>query len=502
MPLLAGARLGPYEIVGLLGAGGMGEVYRARDTRLRRDVAIKILPVAFANDSERLTRFEREAQLLASLNHPNIATIHGIEESNGNRALVLELVEGPTLADCIAKGPLSVEDAIVVANQIAAALEAAHEKGIVHRDLKPANVKRTRDGTVKVLDFGLAKALDPALAFGSANVMNSPTITAHGTEIGLILGTPAYMAPEQACGKAVDRRADIWAFGAVLYEMLTGRRAFPGKDAADVITSVITREPDWTALPATTPSALRRSLRRTLQKDPARRLHHIADARLELDEALDTPEIPRSTVPRVVRWRVRATLALALVFVAIAAFFLGSWRARREAPTHEWQGERLGGSTVAMSPHVSPDGQMLAFQAMVEGLTQVGVMRPDSGNWTVLTDDRSRGFVQEMTWSRDGSHVYFDRYIDVPRGVFSVPVLGGDERLLLEDAMAPHELPDGSLLVTRINSERMAQLHRFWPETGRVEALPALAAPLSRLALIRFGGQVNYVVSSVLRSSL
>ena len=485
MALLPGARLGPYEIVGLLGAGGMGEVYRARDPRLRRDVAIKILPVAFADDPERLARFEREAQVLASLNHPNIGTIHGLEESDGSRAIVLELVEGRTLADVIADGPLVLEEAIAVAKQIAAALEAAHEKGIIHRDLKPTNIKRTPDGIVKVLDFGLAKALDPALAFGAADVMNSPTRTVHATETGVILGTAAYMAPEQALGKAVDRRADIWAFGVVFYEMLTGRRAFDGRDRAEVIASVITREPDWAALPATTPAAVRRSLRRCLQKDPARRLHHVADARLDLDEAQDPLQAPLSSAPeQVARRSARTTLALAAgtVLLATAAFLTGWASAHRNAPIHDWEGQRLGGSTVAMSPHVSPDGQMLAFQAMVDGLTQVGVMRPDSGNWTILTKDRSRGFVQDIAWSRDGSHVYFDRFFDVPRGVFSVPVLGGDERLILEDAMSPKELPDGSLLVMRINSERVPQLHRFWPETSRLEAMPALAAPLSRLS--------------------
>ncbi|MGH8638366.1 MAG: protein kinase domain-containing protein, partial [Burkholderiales bacterium] len=382
-------------------------------------------------------------------------------------------------------GPIPLDEALPIATQIVDALEAAHEQGILHRDLKPANIKVRPDGTVKVLDFGLAKAMEPAAAsndsIAAARTVTSPAMM---TAVGVILGTVAYMAPEQARGKAVDRRADIWAFGALLYEMLTGRRAFDGRERADVIASVITREPDWAALPATTPAALQRLLRRCLQKNPARRLHHMADARLELDEALEALSVPVSSAPTVVARRsVRTTLALAAgsVLVTIAAFSIGWFGAPREVPAHEWEGERLGGSTVAMSPHVSPDGQMVAFQAMVDGLTQVGVMRPDSGNWMILTTDRSRGFVQDMAWSRDGSHVYFDRYIDVPRGVFSVPVLGGDERLLLEDAMTPKELPDGSLLVTRINSDRVPQLHRFWPETSRIEPIAALAAPLSRL---------------------
>jgi Tol biopolymer transport system component len=483
MPFRVGARLGPYEIVGPLGAGGMGEVYRARDMRLQRDVAIKTLPEAFTADPDRLARFEREAQLLASLNHPNVAAIYGVEESDGHRALILELVEGPTLAESLATAAYPIDEAIAIATQITTALEAAHERGIIHRDLKPANIKLTPNGTVKVLDFGLAKALEPTTA---GDPSNSPTLTARATELGLILGTAAYMAPEQARGKAVDRRADIWAFGAVLYEMVTGRRAFDGQDATEVIASVMTREPDWSALPALTPPSVRRLLRRCLQKDPARRLHHITDARLELDEAGDpTPGFASAPPPAThTRWSLRRLLAIAsaAALFAIAGFLIGRTnRAPRDAQAPAWRGERLGGSTVAMGPHVSPNGQLLAFQAMVNGVTQVGVMNPQSGNWTAITYDRTRGPTQVMSWSRDGSRIYYDRFFDVPRGVFSVPVLGGEARLLLEDAMTPHVLPDGSLLVMRINAERATQLHRFWPDSGRVEALAALAAPLSRL---------------------
>ena len=484
MTYRVGARVGPYEIVRPLGAGGMGEVYLGRDTRLQREIAIKTLPDAFTADPERLSRFQREAQLLASLNHPNIAAIYGIEESDGHRALILELVDGETLAERLAKGPLPLDEAIPIARQIAAALEAAHDRGIIHRDLKPANIKLTSNGTVKVLDFGLAKALDPSSAT-TTNPATSPTITARATELGTILGTAAYMAPEQARGKTVDRRADIWAFGAVLYEMLSGRRPFAGLDATEVIANVITREPEWSALPPTTPTSVRRLLRRCLQKDPARRLHHITDARLELDDAGDPVEPAAGTgdVPSS-RWKTVA-LAAALVglLLAIAGFLIGrsQWGESSDVQPPTWRGERLGGSTVAMSPNVSPNGQMLAFQAMVDGITQVGVMNPQSGNWTVLTQDRTRGPAQAMSWSKDGSRIYYDRYFDVPRGVFAVPALGGDERLLLEDAVTPQVLPDGSLLVVRINAERVVQLHRFWPDTGRVEALPALAAPLSRL---------------------
>jgi serine/threonine protein kinase len=260
----------------------MGEVYRARDTRLNRDVAIKVLPELFAVDVDRLARFTREAQTLAALNHPNIAAIHGIEEFAGGGALVMELVDGEDLSVMIARGPLPLAEALPIARQIADALEAAHEQGIVHRDLKPANIKVRPDGTVKILDFGLAKAGDPSTT-PSVDAMNSPTLTVRATEMGMIIGTAAYMAPEQARGKVVDRRADIWAFGIVLYEMLTGRRAFDGEEMSDILAAVLTRDPDLSALPAAMPPAVRRLLERSLVKDPRRRLRDIGEARLILE---------------------------------------------------------------------------------------------------------------------------------------------------------------------------------------------------------------------------
>ena len=284
MPLAAGSRFGSFEVVSPLGAGGMGEVYQARDTRLNRSVALKVLLELTANDPEHVARFKREAQVLASLNHPNIAAIYGFEEANSVHALVLELVEGPTLADRIAKGPIPLEDALPVALQIAEALEAAHELGIVHRDLKPANIKVSDQDVVKVLDFGLAKAINPDLS--RADVSQSPTLTVASTRAGMILGTAAYMAPEQARGKAVDRRADVWAFGCVLFEMLTGRRAFEGEVISETIAAVLRGEPDWNALPSSTPRAIRQLLRRCLVKDPRERLQAIGDARLEIKEAL------------------------------------------------------------------------------------------------------------------------------------------------------------------------------------------------------------------------
>src|ERR1700704_6651648 len=266
MPLSPGTRLGPYEIGAPLGAGGMGEVYRARDTKLNRDVAIKVLLPSVANDPDRLARFSREAQVLASLNHPNIAHIHGLEQADGVTALVLELVEGEDLAQRIARGPIPLDEALLIAQQIAEAVEAAHEQGIIHRDLKPANIKVRADGTVKVLDFGLAKAVDP-VGGSSPNAMNSPTLSLHATMQGVILGTAAYMSPEQAKGRRVDRRTDIFAFGCVLFEMLTGKRAFDGDDATDILGAVLRMEPDWNQLPETVPAGVRHLLRLYLEKN-------------------------------------------------------------------------------------------------------------------------------------------------------------------------------------------------------------------------------------------
>jgi serine/threonine protein kinase len=280
--LSTGDRLGSFEILNAIGAGGMGEVYRARDAKLGRDVALKVLPEAFARDDERMARFQREAKVLASLNHHNIATVHGLEDSGSIHALVMELVEGPTLAERISSAPIPIDEALPIARQICDALEYAHEHGIVHRDLKPANVKVTSDDAVKVLDFGLAKALEGDAA--SIDIATSPTITRMATQAGVLLGTAAYMSPEQAKGHPVDRRADIWAFGCVLYEMLTGEMTFRGESVTDTLAAVLRAEPDWSQLPAATPIRVRVLLQRCLQKDPKQRLQAIGDARISLDE--------------------------------------------------------------------------------------------------------------------------------------------------------------------------------------------------------------------------
>ncbi len=311
MALTPGSRIGVYEIVDLIGSGGMGQVYKARDTKLNRDVALKVLPESLAGDPDRLARFHREAQVLASLNHPNIAQIHGFEDSGSTHALVMELVEGPTLQEIIYGDPgredggpglhsgVPLPEALAIARQIADALAAAHERGIIHRDLKPANVKVREDGTVKVLDFGLAKAVAGDSATASADAMNSPTLTARATQLGMILGTAAYMAPEQAKGRALDRRADIWAFGVVLFEMLAGQRAFKGDDVSDVLAAVLRQEIDWSALPAGTPVGVRRLLERCLERDPNRRLHDIGDAWILMDTATASAESAASSAAAV-----------------------------------------------------------------------------------------------------------------------------------------------------------------------------------------------------------
>src|SRR5262245_58269336 len=313
-----GSRIGTYELLEVVGAGGMGIVYRARDLKLQREVALKLLPEAVALDPERIARFRREAQVLASLNHPNIGAIHGFEDSGDVHALVLELVEGPTLADRIALGPIPIDEALPFAQQIAEALEAAHEQGIIHRDLKPANIKLRPDGTVKVLDFGLAKALEPVTPGSHGHAASlSPTITSPAlvSGVGVLLGTAAYMSPEQAKGKPADRRSDIWAFGCVLFEMLTGKRAFEGEDISDTLANVLKAQPDWRLLPATTPVAIRRLLRRSLEKDRKRRLSDIAAVRLELDEALNPQDLDRgepvTPIAPISRWRRIATYGLA-----------------------------------------------------------------------------------------------------------------------------------------------------------------------------------------------
>jgi serine/threonine-protein kinase len=396
MTLAAGTRLGQYEVLSLIGAGGMGEVYRAKDTKLGRDVALKILPVSFTNDPGRVARFRREAQVLASLNHPHIAHIHGVEESGGVQFLVLEFVDGGSLDNQIASGPIPVEETLAIARQIAEAIEAAHEKGIIHRDLKPANIALTSDGTVKVLDFGLAKAVETSASISDPST--SPTITSPmETRVGVILGTAAYMAPEQARGKSVDRRADIWAFGCVVFEMLTGARAFPGSDVSDVFASILKTEPKWSALPSHTPPAIQRLLRRCLDKDPRRRMQSLGDARVEIEDAIaGTPETLRaSSGARVSRWRAVLPWSIAAVVAALGAAALWSVFGRHVSQSSEvlrslisvtpadvlqslgGDGVTSGGRPVRTAIALSSDGRTIVFSGVQAGYRRLYVRRLD-----------------------------------------------------------------------------------------------------------------------------
>jgi eukaryotic-like serine/threonine-protein kinase len=427
MALTSGDRLGSYEVLAPLGQGGMGEVYRARDTTLNRDVALKVLPEGFASDPDRVARFTREAQTLAALNHPNIAAIYGVEGVGSGLppgetrpriplALVMELVEGEDLSQVIARGPMSLADALPIARQIADALEGAHEAGIIHRDLKPANVKVRPDGTVKVLDFGLAKALAPDDARATADAMNSPTLTARATQMGTVLGTAAYMAPEQARGRAVDRRADIWAFGAVLYEMLTGRRAFEGEDVSVTLASVIKDDVKWDALPATLPRPIRRVLRRCLEKDPRRRLSAIGDARLDLAEAEEDPAdvpapwsaTPAATRPSLVA-RLWPALAGVLVTAAVAALLWPRGPASSASGTIRVSLLPPAGSEMfpdSTGVAISPDGTMVAFVvgSLTRGDSELWI-RPLVSKVARRLDDAAGATLP--FWSPDGRRIAF-----------------------------------------------------------------------------------------------
>jgi eukaryotic-like serine/threonine-protein kinase len=466
--MLIGSRLGSYEVLAKLGEGGMGEVYRARDTKLHRDVALKLLPASFADDADRLARFDREAKTLASLNHPHIAQIYGLEESSGVRALVMELVEGEDLAQRIARGPIALDEALGIATQIADALEAAHEQGIIHRDLKPANIKIRPDGGVKVLDFGLAK-IGEASGGGRASaddLANSPTFTVAATQVGIIVGTAGYMAPEQARGKAIDKRTDIWAFGCVLYEMLTGTPPFEGETVTDVLAAIVEREPEWTALPPGTPPHVRRVLERCLQKDRRNRLRDIGDARLELEAGVREPKASSSLASSHRRGRVVWT---ALACVAFSAAAAGStWLLTRPTPPRVVrtaivtpEGASLSLSRVGRNLIITPDGDRVVYvgnrQLFVRSLDRFEVTdipiategrapfsSPD-GRWIGFFDDVSglrrvpigggpampiaptEGAARGATWGADDTVVFAT---DAPTGLLRVPAGGGEPVVL------------------------------------------------------------------------
>ena len=445
-----GRRLGPYQVQARLGAGGMGEVYRARDTRLGRDVAIKILPSGFTSDPERLARFEREARMLATLNHPNIGSIYGLEDADGIRALVLELVGGETLADRIACGPLALKDALPIASQIAEALDAAHEKGIVHRDLKPANIKITPDGVVKVLDFGLAKAVSGNAA--TADLTQSPTVTVGGTREGVILGTAAYMSPEQARGLMVDKRTDIWAFGCVFYEMLANHSPFASVTVSDTIAAILEREPAWTALPAAIPSTVRRLLERCLQKDIKQRLRDIGDARVELD-SLSQPDGRPETVSARVRpgrlWLLYVALMAVSALAAIGTehlfFDIGGSTAESAKPAMVLA-RATADDGITANPALSSDGALLAYASDRAGMDNLDIWVQQTAGSAPLQLTQETVDEIEPAFSPDGGRLAYRSERD-GGGIYIVPPLGGQEpRLLVPAGRRPRFSPDGRLI--------------------------------------------------------
>jgi serine/threonine-protein kinase len=542
--LAAGLRVGPYEVAGPLGAGAMGEVYRARDTKLHRSVALKVMPERFALDPDRSARFTREAQVLATLNHPNIGAIYGFEESHPStgsgqaavRALVLELVDGPTLAERIARGPISVNEALAIARQIADAVEAAHEKGIIHRDLKPANIKITPNGMVKVLDFGLAKVWDGAPLSG---LSGAPSLTGSESGARTVLGTPAYMSPEQARGQPVDRRTDIWAFGCVLYEMLTGRAAFPGDTISDTLAAILEREPDWVALPATVPAAVRTLLRRCLEKDGRQRIADISVARFVFDDLADvapasapgsSPAAPRPPSWRRLAilagaWLVGAAMAGSAVWFAVrstasprvsrllitppgaAALSVGVTGYRLAVTPDGTRVVYVGANNTALfvraldrldatsitgladsyGPFVSPDGQWIGFFEGVSALKKVAI----TGGPAVMLG-RPGGTAMGASWGADGTIIFAtnDRTTGLRRvaDAGEPTVLTRPNRAAGEDDhLWPEILPGGQAVLFTITAT-----------TGGLDQAQVAVLDLrthTQTVLIRGGSHARYVSS-------
>ena len=542
MALQPGGRLAHYDVTALIGEGGMGQVYRARDTKLDRDVALKVLPDVFANDADRLARFQREAKVLASLNHPNIGSIYGIEEdeTEGGKisALVLELIDGPTLADRIAQGPLPLDEAIPIATQIAEALEVAHEQGIIHRDLKPANIKIRPDGSVKVLDFGLAKALDPsygAQGFSPASASPTISITAAATQMGMVIGTAAYMSPEQARGKPVDKRADIWAFGVVLYEMLTGARPFQGEDVSLTLASVMKSDVDPKTLPPDVPPAVRTVLRRCLEKDPGQRIRDIGDVRLAMAGAFESTVAAPAVAgvpPRLRLWQQPVPVLIAVVLAALAAG-LSVWGLRPSEPravtriaydlppSHQLRvtsrrvlavspdGRRfvyntadglylrsldafeprlLAGTEDTLGlPFFSPDGQAVAF---IQG-NQIRRLALSSGAPVSVGPAAERPF--GASWAPDNTILF-----EQPDGIMRVSANGGTPELIIpaeegEVLDAPQLLPDGETVLFSVtaNASGSGGVGADSWDAGQIVAQPLTSG--ERIVLLDGGSDARYV---------
>ena len=462
-------------------------MYRARDVRLGREVAVKVLPAGLSGDRERLIRFAHEARSASALSHPHIVAIYEVGQAGTLPFIALELIDGETLRAILERGPMAFRKAVAIGFQVADGLAKAHSAGIVHRDLKPENIMVNREGYAKILDFGLAKLAGAGPGAGPASM----TVT------GLVLGTAGYMSPEQASGNAVDFRSDQFTLGLMLYEMVTGRRAFSRSTAVQTLSAIIQDDPEpIESLNPRVPSSFRWLVNRCLAKDPedryastrdlARDLQHHRDAGQagpDLSEAIApapaTPEKtenattvaappPASLSHRALSLGASVIAAVVLVAAGLAA---GFWirTASLESPAARWRGDLLlGGSVSAFAARISPDGQTLAFLTPEAGVRQVAVMKPRTGDWIVLTHQRTHGSVERMDWSRDGARIVFDRVADDARAIYSVPVLGGDERLMLDDAQGPEFLADGSLLVVRIDAEDRFRVCRLWPETGRL----------------------------------
>ena len=473
---MVGTTISHYKVLEKIGQGGMGEVYRAEDTNLSREVAIKVLPEQFTQDPQRLARFEREAKLLASLNHPNIAAIHSFEHSDDIHFLVLELVEGETLAERVAKGPLAVEEALEVCRQIAEGVEAAHEKGVIHRDLKPANVKITPEGKIKILDFGLAKAFEGDTPV--TDISQSPTLPEGMTRAGMILGTASYMSPEQARGKSVDQRADIWAFGCVVYELLTAKRAFPGETVADTLAKILEREPNWGALPGSLPSTLRSLVSRCLQKDLTQRLQHMDGARILIEEALSgasaASAIGVASPAQSTKWRWAIPWGLAGLIAVLALW--NPWYPNPSEPTPVRRYTFNLGPTEPIRPNgvssnlaLSPDGTRLVYTARVDGTTQLYMRRIDQLEAEVVpgTNGADRPF-----FSPDGEWVgFFTRGSD--RKLKKVSVSGGQPQILcdVQGSGAGSWGPDDTIVISAREDSGTIQLFRVAAAGGRPEIL-------------------------------
>ncbi len=478
MALINGTRLGPYEIVAPLGAGGMGEVYRAQDTRLGREVALKVLPAEVADDPSRRERFESEARAIAALNHPNIVAVYDVGQSvpsasDGKKPvsyIVTELVEGETLRG----RKFGTRKAIEIAVQIANGLAAAHNRGIVHRDLKPDNVMLTRDGHVKILDFGLAKPSGAKLASAAmATVLTTPT------EPGVVLGTVGYMSPEQVRGEGADSRSDIFSFGVLLHEMLTGERVFQGNTSVETMTAILNQEAP--ELPETVAPGIQQIVRHCLEKSPENRFQSARDlsyALSAISQSGSKSGVAQAVVEPIpwIRYALTAATVIALVLLALGTYRL-IWR---QPATQSWSAAILGGPDIAFDPRPSPDGSLIAFLELENGFTQVALMQPSNGNWSMLTHDRDHGIVGNVCWSADGATIFYDRVTSTPQGIYSIPVLGGEAHLVLDNAFRPAALPDGTLLAVRLNKDHQWQLIHFWPETGKIREYPIFTPSLDQ----------------------